>query len=503
MRSFLVLGLVGALGFLGGCGSSGTPAGIAVTISLSPTSASVNAGGTVNIVATVANDSSGKGVSWSSTGVGKLSGITATGVTYNAPPTVTNTSVATVVATSVASPTVTASLQITVSPVGSQVNVVPISVNGGPLVTATQPSIYPNGAFVSVQICVPNTSTCQTIDGVLVDTGSFGLRLLSSAVTIPLVPLTDSSNNTLYDCIQFLDGSFLWGTVAPANIVMAGEVANSTSIQVIANPGFTIPGGCAGTGTNEDTLAQLGANGILGVGPEPFDCGAACDPIDDGGNPPQGAYYLCSSGGTCNPASVSCGAICSAQETAPNQQVTNPVFNFATDNNGVILELPAVNDVAATVDGVMIFGIGTQSNNPLPSTATVFTLNTSDNFTTNFNGQSLTGSFIDSGSNGLFFPDGSLSVCSDSKTWYCQAQSNLSATNVDPNNGATTNTVVFSVDDFDTVTAANPTDAAFSNLAGPNAGGFDWGLPFFYGRNVYTAINGTMVGTTPGPFWAY
>jgi hypothetical protein len=496
VRSFLVLGLVGALGFLGGCGSSGTPAGIAVTISLSPTSASVNAGGTVNIVATVANDSSGKGVSWSRSGVGTLSSVTTTGVTYNAPATVATTSVATVVATSVASPTVTASLQITVSPAGSLVNVVPISVNGGPV------PIYPNGAFVSVQVCVPNTSTCQTIDDVLVDTGSFGLRLLGSQVNIPLVPLTDSSNNTLYDCVQFLDGSLLWGTVAPADIVMAGEVANATSIQVIANPAFIIPSGCSGT--NEDTQASLLANGILGVGPEPFDCGAACDPLT-GGNPPQGAYYLCSSGGNCNPTFVSCGAsnACNPLETNPNQQVTNPVFNFATDNNGVILELPPVNDVAATVDGMMVFGIGTQSNNALPSTATVFTLNNSDNFTTNFNGQSLTGSFIDSGSNGLFFPDGSLSICSDSMTWYCQAASNLSATNVDPNNGTTTNTVVFNVDDFDTVTAANPTDAAFSNLAGPNPGGFDWGLPFFYGRNVYTAIRGQTVGTGLGPFWAY
>ena len=132
MRSFLVLGLIGALGFLGGCGSSGTPAGIAVTISLSPTSASVNAGGTVNIVATLANDSSGQGVSWSRTGVGQLSLATTTSVTYNAPAIVTTTSVATVVATSVANPSVTASLQITVSPAGSLANVVPISVNVKP-----------------------------------------------------------------------------------------------------------------------------------------------------------------------------------------------------------------------------------------------------------------------------------------------------------------------------------------------------------------------------------
>jgi hypothetical protein len=504
VRSFLVLALVGSLGFLAGCGSSGTPAGVPITISLSPTSATVNANGVVNIVATVANDSTNAGVSWSLSGVGTLSNQTTTSVTYTAPATVTATSVATVVATSKASSSVTASLPITVSPAGTVANVVPISVNGGPLTTANPPSIYVNGVFVSVQICAPS-GACQTIPDVLVDTGSVGLRLLGSQVTVPLVPLMDNSGNTLYNCVQFLDNSFLWGAVAPATIVLGGETALSTSVQVIANPNFTIPGGC--TGTNEDTQQLLGANGILGVGPEPFDCGLACDP-SVGGTPPA-VYYLCSSGGSCNTTFVSCGTLCS--DSAANQQVTNPVFNFPVDNNGVIVELPALQPAGAsaeaTVAGQLVFGIGTQSNNALPTTATVLNLDTSDSFTTNFASQSLTGSFIDSGSNGLFFPDPALagSVCPGTdSSWYCPTSTlvGLSATNVGAT-GSPSSTVTFNVDNFETVTAANPSDAAFSNLAGPNTGGFDWGLPFFYGRNVFTGIDGTTVGTTPTPFFAY
>jgi len=500
VRSFLVLTLIGALGFLVGCGSSGTPAGVVLSVQLTPSSASVNAGGVVNITASVANDSSGKGVSWSLSGVGTLTSQTTTGATYTAPATVTTTSVATVVATSIASPTVNASLPITVSPAGTTANVVPISVNGGPLLPTT---IYTNAAFVSVQVCA-TSGACQTIPDILVDTGSFGLRLLASEVTVPLTPITDGSGNTLYDCVQFVDNSFLWGTVAPANIIVGGETATATSVQLIANPSFSIPSGCSGT--NEDTQTLLGANGILGVGPEPFDCGLACDPSQQGqGNAPT-VYYLCSSGGSCNTTFVSCGTIC--QDANPNQQVTNPVFNFPVDNNGTILTLPQVNDVAATVTGTLTFGIGTESNNTIPTTATLFTLDSSDNFITNFGGQSLTASFIDSGSNGLFFPDSSLSTCPDNASWYCTPATSLSATNVDPNNGSTTNTVTFSVDDFDTVTQANPTAAAFSNLAGPmpctsSPCTFDWGLPFFYGRSVFTAIDGTTVGTTPGPFWAY
>jgi hypothetical protein len=529
VRSFLVLALVGSLGFLAGCGSSGTPAGIAITITLSPSSATVNANGVVNVVATVANDSTNAGVSWTLSGVGTLSNQTTTSVTYTAPATVTTTSVATVVATSKASSSVTASLPITVAPAGSTANVVPISVNGGPLTTANPPSIYANGVFASVQICVPGTSTCQTIDDVLVDTGSVGLRLLgsqlNSQLTTSLVPYT-VNGNVLYNCVSFLDGSFLWGPVAPATIVLGGETtaALPTSVQVIENPSFGIPGSCStnGTGTNEDTQATLGANGILGVGPEPFDCGTACDPSVGGTAPP--VYYTCGSGGGCSTAFVSCGTLCS--DPNPNAQVTNPVFNFPVDNNGVIVELPAVNDVAATIPGCnvppvqpcgqLVFGIGTQSNNALPSTATVLNLS-SDNFTTNFGGQALTMSFIDSGSNGLFFPqiNASPTICTDSTTWYCPASTTpFSATNVGAS-GSPSSTVNFNVDNFDNVTSANPTDAAFSNIAGPqgNGGGcsssntpactFDWGLPFFYGRNVFTAIDGTTVGTTSTPFFAY
>jgi len=51
----------------------------------------------------------------------------------------------------------------------SGTNVAPILVNGGPN------GNYVDGAFASVTLCVPGTSSCQTIDGVLVDTGSSGL----------------------------------------------------------------------------------------------------------------------------------------------------------------------------------------------------------------------------------------------------------------------------------------------------------------------------------------
>ena len=56
-------------------------------------------------------------------------------------------------------------------------NVQAITVNAGPSGNTA------NGAFTSVTVCTPGRSTCQTIDGILVDTGSSGLRILSSALT--------------------------------------------------------------------------------------------------------------------------------------------------------------------------------------------------------------------------------------------------------------------------------------------------------------------------------
>ena len=62
-------------------------------------------------------------------------------------------------------------------------NEVPIVVNAGPAGAQTD---FVNGLFVSVTLCVPGSSNCQIIDGISVDTGSTGLRVLSSALTIPL-----------------------------------------------------------------------------------------------------------------------------------------------------------------------------------------------------------------------------------------------------------------------------------------------------------------------------
>src|ERR1700681_941671 len=65
---------------------------------------------------------------------------------------------------------------------GSTPPVVPTINNVQPVVVDSGPSLngQPIGAndelFTTITICIPGTSTCQSIDHVLVDTGSSGLR---------------------------------------------------------------------------------------------------------------------------------------------------------------------------------------------------------------------------------------------------------------------------------------------------------------------------------------
>jgi uncharacterized protein DUF3443 len=362
----------------------------------------------------------------------------------------------------------------TPTPTGS--NVQAITVNAGPA------GFYANGAFTSVTVCTPGTSTCQTIDGVLVDTGSSGLRLLSSALTVSLPQQTASGGNPVAECLPFVIG-YTWGPVQTADVELAGEKASSVPIQVINGSAFPLPSTslCASNpGGPSDTLPALGANGLLGVGVFPQDCGGACAlQPSTSQNPTQNPnlYYECPSSG------------CTAIAEGLTQQVQNPVALFSTDNNGVIIELPKVSGPEASLSGSLIFGIGTQSNNGLNG-ATVYPVDPSGDFTTTFNKVAYNGSFIDSGSNAFFFPD---------TAFYCPSSTeNLSATNAGYA-GTPTGMVNFSVAIEDDLP-----EAVLGQLAGPSSiGEFDWGLPFFYGRNVYTAIDGQSTPGGTGPYWAY
>jgi hypothetical protein len=378
-------------------------------------------------------------------------------------------------------------------------NVVSVIVDAGP--TSTMPDV--NTLFTTVTVCVPGTTTCQTIDHIQVDTGSYGLRLLASVLTLSLPVQQAPNGDSLAECTEFV-AAYSWGPVALADVQMAGETASSVPVQVIGDANFTnIPADCSGVGTimppqEEDTVASFGANGVLGVGVFAQDCGAGCVGTAD-----NGVYYACNST-VCNPTAVPLV-----------NQVPDPVTLFAADNNGVIIQLPSVAEQgAATVTGSMIFGIDTQSNNKSgnQTLVTVFgSTGTVDqvpgDFTTVFNGQTLTQSFLDTGSNGLFFNDTSIAACTESGLvgFYCPASAESFTAVLQGQNGTSAN-VSFSVDSADTLGANNPSFVAFPTLAGTFSSStmtFDWGLPFYYGRTVYTAFENVTTAVGTGPYVAF
>ena len=121
-------------------------------------------------------------------------------------------------------------------------------------------------------------------------------------------------------------------------------------------------------------------------------------------------------------------------------------------------------------------------------------------------------------SNAIFFPSagypGLITCGNPNSSFYCPASLlMLSANNQSaPNTNGASGTASFSVGNANTLfNNNNGNNVAFMELAGPNSpisnncGSFDWGLSFFYGRNVFTAIEQQPVtGTTyVGPFWAY
>jgi len=347
---------------------------------------------------------------------------------------------------------------------------------------------YVNGLFTSVTLCIPGTSSCQTVNDILVDTGSFGLRILASALTLGLPGQTDAGGNSIGECAQFVK-SFTWGPVETANVQMAGESAPSVPVQVIGPSTFPgPPANCPNGLPPADTVSALGANGILGIGVFVQDCPACAS----SGSSNPGFYYSCPSSG------------CVITTESPQDQVQNPVASFSKDNNGVLIQLPAVGaQGASTASGSLIFGIGTQSDNGLGA-AQVYTTDGLGNFTTIFEGTSYSSSFIDSGSNGLFFlssgATGITQCTGGDADFYCPSNTvSLGAQNVGQN--GTSGTVAFSIANAQKLFSTG--NAAYSDLGGPNPGAFDWGAPFFFGRNVFVAINGAQTPAGAGPYWAY
>ncbi|MFT3800402.1 MAG: DUF3443 family protein [Burkholderiaceae bacterium] len=373
------------------------------------------------------------------------------------------------------------------------INVVPVVIDGGPSGNAV------NVPFVSLKICTPGSTTqCQTIDHILLDTGSTGLRLISSVLNASVAPArhTNAAGEQLAECFAYVDGT-VWGRLAKLDVELGGELLSSVPVHLIGDEtSATLPGSDC-PGPYQNTVAEFGANGILGISTFLQDCGSQCAAAAS-----SSYYFRCPADG------------CVKTPVALADQVNNPVARLAGDNNGVIVTLPSVpTGGASKATGALILGINTRGNNALATTTPILTLSpTTGYLTATYQGKALSNSFFDTGSNFYFFNDSSIPQCTagDYDRFYCPlATQNISATVTGANGVA--NTVSFSLVNAYTTHQANWRNDVFDGFGATSslASSFDFGAPFFFGRSVYTAFEGdggaatNVVGGVAGPWIAY
>jgi uncharacterized protein DUF3443 len=366
-------------------------------------------------------------------------------------------------------------------------NVIPVSVGGSNVCNNV------NELCASVTICQPGTSTCQTISDVLVDIGSVGLRVFGSLLSVALQQEVDAQGHPFGTCALFADGGATWGSVQVADVVLGGGPPVRVPIQVILPTfaGQSVANNPCGTPVDSDP-SVTSFNGILGIGVFKQDCGPVCE-----ANANNMLYFSCN------------GSTCTGTTMPVLSQLQNPVWMLSSGNNGVVLAMPNVPASGApSVIGSLTLGIGTAANNAPPAGITVLPTDANGLLSTNYRGNILQ-TIIDSGSNGLFFPDASIPACAAPlDSFFCPPNTlNLMATLMGFN-GVPQIAVPFQV--ANTANLVQMNNAAFNNLAGSSGppGGpfsmfFDWGLPFFLGRTVFVGIEGQQSVLGTGPYFAF
>ncbi|MBN3792596.1 DUF3443 domain-containing protein [Burkholderia sp. Ac-20353] len=368
----------------------------------------------------------------------------------------------------------------------------PVAANAAVITVSQGVANVINIPTVSVTVCAPGTSNCQVVDNVLVDTASYGLRLVSSAVSGVLgnLPVTTGTGGApLAECGKFVS-SYTWGSVRTVDLKVSGETASSLQVQIIGDLGTTnVPTSCTNGGASANSASALGANGILGIGPAPLDCGTTCATSMSSGN---NNYYACPNG----------NSTCAVTLVPLAQQVANPVQHFASDNNGVIVQMPQVSSSGqGSATGLLTFGIGTQSNNAFAATTKLTSTTTGDLQNSSFLGRTVT-AFFDTGSNAYFFNDSAQTVCSRNTQFYCPASTATYTATLVGQNGTASN-ISMPVGNADSL-FSNTSNFAFNDIGGPfgSTAWLDVGLPHFYGKTIYFGMDLTSSGGA-APYVAY
>lgn len=360
-------------------------------------------------------------------------------------------------------------------------------VNAMPLAVRTPLSGY-NRLVVQVTVCAPGTNRCATIDNIMVDTGSTGLRLQAAALpaSLHLPSLTGPSGGPMGECLRFVS-SAAWGPLRVADVHFAGLTAERLPVQVIEQGAAPLrPASCENSGV------QPTSNGTLGIGTALDDCHSPCMQTADAPHP---HFFECGA--------TACVPLVGSVPAA--FRLPNPVTRLPTHNNGIVIELPLPAPGAREAHGTLIFGVGTAANNQLGK-ARLLTLDANGRFTTQYKGQVIADSYIDSGTESYIFADPNLPRCPRVSWAYCvEPEIRLEAT-VSGTNGEPIETH-FRVGNYQAIRDAH-LGAMVGAAVAPNGARsqFVWGAPFFLGRRVAVLIQGLSPPNAPnikGPLYAY
>jgi hypothetical protein len=340
---------------------------------------------------------------------------------------------------------------------------------------------YVNGLLGSITVC-NESGQCTTVNDVLFDTGSVGVRLLKTALPANFFQAkVDTNNKKLNNCGLFLSGH-MWGEITTAKVKLGEMTTTSTiPIQIIGQSDVNTPSSCSfGNGPSIDSQASLSSNGIVGIGLFQNDCGDSCS------NSPTYTYLKCDTNG-CVPTAVT-----------PSEQLKHPVAAMpAPHNNGTVISLPAISPTGAgDISGKLLFGVGTDSNNTFQNMNVIAT-NNFGMFPATVNGITYRNSFIDSGTNGIGLPFRNITVCSLSSSWCCPSSTlELTAS-------MGTKTTTFNIANARQLFLTG--NHAFSNLGSyfNLSSSIDFGLPFFFGKNVVIGIEGTSSNLGSGTYFAF
>lgn len=350
-------------------------------------------------------------------------------------------------------------------------------------VTVTGHSGSHNRMFVSVTLCAPGTNDCETIDNVMLDTGSIGLRIQSSALEHPerFKALMGPGQQPLAECLRFLS-SKAWGKVTKADVKLAGVTAKNMTIQIIDKVGSQDditprPSSCLST-------SKPTANGTMGIGPgHPYDCKGPCQ------IPQRMALYYECSNGECVPMT---GPV------AEQYRVMHPIAVLPGYNNGYVIDIDdAAVAGSASVNGKLILGIDAQDW--LLEQKTKMYPNNRGLFDTTFNGVNYPHSYFDTGTEDLYFASAPSSLQQCGHIWCADQEVTLNA-QVTGSDGTTVN-VPFRVANTQHLRAGAIRNSARVN--NEDSGSFVWGAPFFIGKRVYVGIVPLNGGADAKPFYAF